>query len=108
MSAGKNLKKRFLPMETGLIAVSVNYLSGETARMYSGLSRSAEVSATGLLEKTSADRDSPLYILTRGFGLSSLRGFDHETFIEATQNGQLRFLHMFPRSVRSAMFIDVW
>src|SRR5262249_23224449 len=30
--------------------------------MYSGLSRSAEVSASVLLGKTSADRDSPLYI----------------------------------------------
>jgi hypothetical protein len=42
---------------------------GEAAAMYSGLSGSAEVSPNRPFAETSADPDSPLYILNRGFGL---------------------------------------
>jgi hypothetical protein len=42
---------------------------GEAAAMYSGLSGSAEVSPNRPFAETSADPDSPLYILNRGFWL---------------------------------------
>ena len=31
-----------------------------------------------------------------------------EPAAKVSQTVRLRFLHMFPRSVRSAMFIDIW